>query len=319
MEKGYKKEILDYMRLKFETVQSNIVIARDVIKTFDIVDRDVEAVRKYISSYRKRVGANFKKKEFKRLFFDIETSYVKALVWRPGEQRVPITNIRGYTKVICISYKWQHEDTVHTLDWGEKQDDKELIRKFIKILGEADEIVAHNGDRFDIKQLRTRAIQLGLLMYPNYRSNDTLKKARRFFSFLSNKLDYLGQFLEVGRKLDHEGITLWEKIQEGTKTEQKESLKKMIQYCEQDVILLEDVFTLMVPYIDHNTNHAVLAGGAKWQCPECGGKDVKLSHTDTTAMGYIKRHIRCQCKKSYHISNRSYSDFLLYQFQNNNN
>jgi len=174
METGYRKEILDYMRLKFETVQSNTVIARDVVKTFEIVDRDVETVRKYISKYRKRVGTNFKKKEFKRLFFDIETSYVKALVWRPGEQRVPITNIRGYTKVICISYKWQHEDTVHTLDWGEKQDDKELIRKFIKILGEADEIVAHNGDRFDIKQLRTRAIQLGLLMYPNYRTNDTL-------------------------------------------------------------------------------------------------------------------------------------------------
>jgi DNA polymerase elongation subunit (family B) len=316
MVRGYKKEILDYIKLKFETVYSDVVIARDVVKTFEIVDRDVETVRKYVNKLRKKTGIQNKKKEFKRLFFDIETSYVKALVWRPGDQYVPITNIRGRTKIICISYKWQHEDKVQTLTWDKNHSDRKMVETFIKVLGEADEIVAHNGDRFDIKHVRTRAIDLGLLMYTKYRTNDTLKKARRFFNFLSNKLDYIGEFLEVGRKVVHEGMTMWEKVQEGTKAEQKEYLDKMVEYCEQDVILLQDAFTLMVPYIDHNTNYAVLSGGAKWQCPECGGKDVKLTHTDTTAMGYIKRHMRCTCKKSYHISNRSYQDFLVYQYQN---
>ena len=47
---------------------------------------------------------------------------------------------------------------------------KKLIKEFIKILGEADEIVAHNGDRFDIKEIRTRAIQTTNLMFPHYRT-----------------------------------------------------------------------------------------------------------------------------------------------------
>jgi len=85
----------------------------------------------------------------------------------------------------------------------------------------------------------------------------------------------------------------------------------MIQYCEQDVILLEDVFHVLSPYIDHNTNHAVQMGGKKYDCPECGSKKVSLCHTDTTPMGYIKRHMKCHdCKKQYHISNKSYLSFL---------
>ncbi len=72
----------------------------------------------------------------------------------------------------------------------------------------------------------------------------------------------------------------------------------------------------MMPYIDHNTNYAVLKYGyeGKWKCPECAGSDVQLSHTDTTPMGYIKRHMRCKCKKTYHISNKSYSQFLTKGF-----
>jgi predicted PolB exonuclease-like 3'-5' exonuclease len=317
MGRGYSKEILEYMRLRFETIGSDIVIAREVARKFEIIDRDTETIRKYINKYRKKVGVAKEKKVLKRLFFDIETSYVKALVWRPGEQRVPITNIRGYTKIICISYKWQHEDKVHTLVWDKNQCDKKVVKEFIKILAEANEVVAHNGDRFDVKHVRTRAVDHNLLMYTKYRTNDTLKKARRFFNFLSNKLDYIGQFLEVGGKTPHEGMIMWEMIQEGTPAQQKEYLKKMVEYCERDVILLQDAFTVMSPYIDHNTNYAVLSGGYKWQCPECASKDVKMHHTDTTAMGWVKRHMCCNsCKKSYHISGKSYENYLIYQYQN---
>jgi hypothetical protein len=85
----------------------------------------------------------------------------------------------------------------------------------------------------------------------------------------------------------------------------------MVAYCEQDVLLLEDVYNVMMPYIDHNTNFAVLKGNPKWSCPECSGKDVELSHTDVTPMGYIKRNMRCKCKKTYHISNKSYQRYLI--------
>lgn len=306
------KTIKEFIRVKLESTSNNTAIARQVIKDFGL-DKELEAVRKWVSRERKRLNVQGKDRHLKRLFFDIETSYVKAPVWRGGEQYISPMTIEGEVKIICVCYKWQYEDEVKVLTWDENQDDKKLLKDFIKIMGQADELVAHNGDRFDIRQLRTRCVLQGVLMFPKYRTLDTLKKARKYFSFMSNKLDYLGQKLEVGRKLDHEGIELWRKVQEGeTKAVRKENLQKMVDYCKQDVILLEDVFNVFMPYIDHNTNHAVLKYGSqkKWCCPECGGEKVKLSHTDTTPMGYIKRFMKCECKKTYNISNRTYQQYL---------
>ena len=184
-----------------------------------------------------------------------------------------------------------------------------MLNKFVKILGEADEIIAHNGDNFDIKEIRARCIQQGILMYPTYRTLDTLKKSRQYFRFASNKLDYIGKFLDVGEKMHHQGFQMWIDI---TEDHCEKALAEMIKYCEQDVILLEDVYTAMSPYIYHNTNFAVLHGGQKWDCPECTSKDVKMYHTYTTPMGVVRRNMRCSdCKKQYRVSNKTYMNMLI--------
>ena len=303
-------QVKEWIKLRLESTQNNTAIARQLIKDFNL-DIDRDAVRMQISKIRSQTKLKAENYQVKRLFYDIETGYYKAPVWGCFDQHIRPELLEGEKKIICISYKWQYEDKVHTLKWDDNQSDYNLVKKFIKILGQADEVCGHNGDRFDMKTIRARAIQLGLLMYPKYRSVDTLKKARAFFKFPSNKLDYLGRIFEVGKKLEHSGFDLWQRCQEGaTKKIRQDALKEMVAYCEQDVLLLEDVYNVMMPYIDHNTNYAVLKGGEKWQCPECGGKDVKLSHTDVTPMGYIKRHMKCTCKKTYHISNKSYQQYL---------
>lgn len=312
MEKGainmvINKEITEYIKVKLETTDNCTAIAKELIRIFGI-NQDVETLRKRVSRYK--VFNNQKPNvSIKRLFFDIETSYITFRGWRTGEQYVTHTNIVTDKKIICICYKWQYEDEIHTLKWNDKQDDKQMLKDFIKVLGQADEIVGHNGDRFDIKEIRTRAIQQGVLMFPKYRTLDTLKKARKYFNFHSNKLDYLGEVLNVGRKLDHEGFKMWVDIVEN---KSKSQLNKMIDYCKQDVVLLEDVFHVLSPYIDHNTNFAVTNGGLadKWKCPECASENVQFHHMDTTAMGYIKRYMKCKCKKQYHISNRTYLNYL---------
>ena len=144
-------------------------------------------------------------------------------------------------------------------------------------------------------------------MFPNYRTLDTLKKARQYFRFANNKLDYIGQFLNVGRKLDHEGFELWEKVAAGD----EEALNKMVQYCENDVILLEDAFFVLSPFINHNNNFAVLTGGKRWECPECTSSDVKMFRTYSTPLGVIRRKMKCNdCKKEYPISNKIYMSML---------
>jgi len=63
----------------------------------------------------------------KRLFFDIETSFNIGFFWRAGwKQTISPENIIEERKVICVSYKWEDDDKVHTLTWDENQSDKTL-------------------------------------------------------------------------------------------------------------------------------------------------------------------------------------------------
>jgi hypothetical protein len=305
---GYPKAVIEFIKVKLESNPNNTAIARDVLKHFEI-NKELDIVRRQVSWLRNKLKIEAKQKPIKRLFFDIETSYHIVRSWRIGSKvSLGHNSIIEPKKIICISYKWQYENKVHTLSWSKTQSEKDMLNKFTKVLGEADEIVAHNGDRFDIKELRTRCIDNGVLMFPTYRTLDTLKKARQYFSFASNKLDYIGQFLQLGKKLDHEGFQMWIDIVE---KKCPKALKKMIKYCERDVALLEDMYFVIAPYIYHNTNFAVLKGGEQWECPECAGSNVKMYRTYTTAMGVVRRNMKCDdCKKQYRVSNRTYLRML---------
>jgi uncharacterized protein YprB with RNaseH-like and TPR domain len=312
----FPKGVDEYIKIKLETMHNKTQVSREIKRVYNL-EYDLEQirakVRKVADSMEKgRIGSSIK-----RLFFDIETSFCIGWFWRPSwKTNIGPHQIIQNSKIICICYKWQEDDSVTTLVWDDKQSDKKLLKDFVKVLNEADEIVAHNGDRFDIKEFRTRCIKEGVKMFPKYRTLDTLKKARKYFSFPSNKLDEIGKFLKLGRKLDTGGFELWERV---ILDNDKKALKKMVDYCKQDVILLEDVFIEFSPYIDHNTNFAVLKRKDKWACPECASENVKLSHTDSTPLGYIKRHMVCKkpgCGKVYHVSNKTYLRYHTKDFHN---
>ncbi len=121
--------------------------------------------------------SNSKKKVFKRLFFDIETSYNKVASWNIG-QKISLgpDNILKERAIICICWKWADEKEVHSLEWN-KGEDKQMLKAFMDVLNEADEVIGHNGDAYDIKWIRTRCAYHGIPMFPKYTTLDTLKKA----------------------------------------------------------------------------------------------------------------------------------------------
>lgn len=180
----------------------------------------------------------------RRLFFDLEVSANIVFSWRIGRDiDLSPDNIIQERAIICACYKWEGEDKVHSLKW-EKGCDKDLLIRFSKIVDSADEIIGQNSDRFDIKWLRARCIYHGIPISPKFNSIDTLKMARAGFNFNSNKLDYMGQFLGVGKKI-HTEYDLWKKIMMNNCTD---SMKKMVTYCQQDVLLLEKVYNKLQPY-----------------------------------------------------------------------
>ena len=63
---------------------------------------------------------------------------------------------------------------------------------------EADVVIAHNGDKFDMRKANAR---FGHYEPPMpVQQVDTLKVARKYFKFESNKLGDLGEHLGLGNK-----------------------------------------------------------------------------------------------------------------------
>jgi|694.fasta_scaffold77970_1 DNA polymerase elongation subunit (family B) len=244
---------------------------------------------------------------YKRLFFDIETSPNVVLSWNVGNKiNLSYDNIIQERAVICICYKWAHEDTVHHLSWN-KGDDKEMLIKFIKIMNEANQIVAHNGDNYDVKWLRSRCVFHNIPMMPNYDTIDTLKLSRTGFRFNSNRLDYIGKYLGLKGKTET-GYDLWKDI---VLNDCKVSMIKMITYCKRDVELLEKVYNKLNPYTKHKVHFGVAAGNGRISCPECTSINLRRDGLRYSAAGTVSQKIQCNdCHKYFTVPLSLYNKSL---------
>lgn len=234
-------------------------------------------------------------KKPKILYWDIESSYVKANIWRYGEQYVSHDQIaRGQvTKIICIGYKWEHEKKAHVIEWdNKKQDSKQAIKKFIKILETADLAIAHNGNKFDMKVLNAQAILNGLPPINWPATDDSLLLARRHFSFPSYRLDYLAKtFLGEGK--NPMSFIDWELILEGeTQKIRDKALRKMVRYCKKDVVVLQGVVEAIRAYTNSSVNRSIIINGHREGCPSCGSSSVQSNGFRTTKAGRYRR-LRC--------------------------
>jgi uncharacterized protein YprB with RNaseH-like and TPR domain len=247
-------------------------------------------------------------KGFKRLFFDIETCPNIGFFWSAGYKlNIPAHNVIQERRVICISYKWEDENVVYNLSWDNNKCDKSLLQEFSKVLLEADEVIGHNSDRFDIPWLRGRALY-HRIPFPIYiKSLDTYVKSKAQFNLNSMKLDYLAKFLNVGGKIEDGGWDSWVKI---TLYNDQEALDKMIKYCNNDVIILEDVFKEISSYIKLNSHVGVYNNLSKCSCPNCASENVHYLKPWITNTGTIQRIMVCEnCKIDFKVSNTAYKKF----------
>lgn len=223
----------------------------------------------------------------RRLFLDIETSPNIGLFWNPGS-RVSISydNIIKERAIVCIAYKWAGEKKVHFVQWDKQQNDKAMLEKIVPVMNSADEIVAHNGNKFDITWIRTRCLFHGIPMMPHYNSVDTLTLAKKKFRFNSNRLDYITKFLGLKSKKET-NFQLWKDV---TVDNSSKALKKMVDYCKNDVVILEKTWDKINNYVPAASSTAEYAS----QCPECGSEETVVNQRRTTAAGYNKVTFRCR-------------------------
>lgn len=233
----------------------------------------------------------------RRLFFDIETSPNIGLFWEAGyKKNITTDNIIRERAIICICYKWEDEKEVYALQWDAKQNDKKMLEQFIAVANTANELVGHNGDKFDLAWIRTRCLFHGIDMFPTYQTIDTLKVARSKFRFQSNRLNYIAEFLGLGGKIKTE-FNLWKDI---LLNKDKVAMEKMIKYCKKDVSLLEEVYKLLGNHIAPKTHYGVVFGYDRGTCPECGSDDLIKNNRVVTATGLTRIQYKCKTCNKFH-------------------
>jgi len=221
--------------------------------------------------------------DLKILFWDIETLPYVSFTWGLWKQNVNASQIVKNTSIICGSYKWLGEQQVHTASIGDnvstfRKDPYSggdvVAKKLIKVLNQADFIVAHNGDRFDYAKLKGLSVIHNLGPF-KVRKVDTLKMAKATGVFPGgNSLKSLAKVLGVPQQKQETSMEMWADI---ALRSDREALKKMERYCEQDVRVLEAVFMRLWPHCEGllpNIPKLLGKDSNVLACDRCGSTNV---------------------------------------------
>lgn len=217
--------------------------------------------------------------EEKILLIDIESLADQVWVWGRYEQNVIKVIRHGH--LLSFAYKWLGDETfvIGQDDFKDykvhSDNDKKLVSEIWRLLDKAEIVVGHNAKSFDVKKINARFIKWNLPPPSPYRVIDTKIEVKRVARFESNKLDDLGEQLDLGRKLDHEGWELWEGCYDGD----KKSWAKMKAYNKQDVDLLERLYLRLRPWMKH-PNLAMY--NESTVCPKCGSTSLQRRGVEIT-------------------------------------
>jgi len=258
---------------------------------------DEEDITKARSIARKELNKKYKQKFPKVLVFDIETSPLEAYVFQKEVWRANIYADRVISEWFMLSWsaKWLYDTKVLsdrlTGKEARSENDKRIVTSLWKLLDDADIVIAHNGDKFDVPNVNTRFIINDLPPTSPYQQIDTKKIAAKQFGFTHNSLNGLGEFFKLGSKKDTD-FDLWKACKAGD----EKALAYMSEYNDQDVILLEEVYLKLRPWIKSHPNLAMFLEADEPVCSACGSVHVKevpdkFYYTQTSQFPIVK----CEC------------------------
>ncbi|MBK5722565.1 ribonuclease H-like domain-containing protein [Dysgonomonas sp. Marseille-P4677] len=279
---------------KFDTKAG---LAKYIIDKYTNFDRPDDSIRRSIS----KIISKHKRKQAKKperyipkiLFFDIETAPMRAFVWGHWKNNIALSQVISNTFVLCWSAKWIGSDKVIsdvlTPEESLVENDKRITENLWKLFDEAEIIVGHNIEKFDIPRMNSRFVIHGLPRPSTYRTIDTLRAVRRYCGFASNRLDALAGYFNLEHKLTTD-FDLWAKSMSGD----KDSLEYMSKYCDRDVLLLEEVYNILRPWISNHPNVGLYFDLNKGVCAVCGSTDLKEEKPYYTTVGRYQTY-RCNC------------------------
>jgi len=242
--------------------------AKTVAKRFDV---DEFAFRRARMICRKQLGTAYPENvtKAKILLLDIETAPMRGFVWKRWKENVGLDQTISEWFMICWAAKWLDEDRVYggcnTYAEMITEDDSRICTELWDLLDEAEIIITHNGKKFDEPKIRTRMLINGLPPLTPYKQIDTKEIAQKQFGFSSNKLDALAIQFKFKRKIET-NFNLWKECMYGN----EEALADMAEYNKYDVLLLEQVYKKLRPWIKNHPNLGMYDHSLEELCAHCG-------------------------------------------------
>jgi len=223
----------------------------------------------------------------KILVLDIETRPSLGYVWQLWDQNISLSQLVEVGEVICFAAKWLDgkkiifKSTYH-------HSKEEMVQKAWDLIDEADAVIHYNGKGFDIKHLNREFLLAGLTPPSPHKDIDLLTVCRGRFKFLSNKLDHVANQLGLGNKISHAGFQLWIDCMAGN----KKAWGEMRNYNMHDVVLTEQLYYKLLPWIKNHPNVNLYNGDDNKFACRCGSVNLHKRGYQYTGAG---RYQQYQC------------------------
>jgi DNA polymerase III epsilon subunit-like protein len=194
---------------------------------------------------------------------------------------------------MSFAAKWLDSDDMF-YEENRKSNDKLIVDKLVHLLNEADMVVAHFGAKFDLPQIRGRAMVHGIDPPSPVKIIDTCKIAKREFGLPANSLEYLcdvlGCEIKKGAHKKFPGFELWLECLRNN----EEAWSELKEYNIGDVLSLEQVYLKMRPWDTSHPNVTVFSEPEDEEvcCPKCDSNKIQWRGYAYTQTG---RYNRFQC------------------------
>ena len=209
------------------------------------------------------------------LYFDIETAPIVTYTWGAYQRFIQPDDILEDWFVMAWAAKWVCTSSMfsYVVNRHEvvKSDDSRILKPLWDLFNQADVIIGHNSDRFDIKRMNWRWALHDYKPPRPYKTVDTLKAARAVWGATSNKLDFLLKELGLSGKLEtRKG--LFKSCKEGD----PDALRELRKYNEIDVLGGESLYLKVRPWMKNHPNMGLYYETDIPRCKNCGGTDLEF-------------------------------------------
>jgi hypothetical protein len=247
----------------------------------------------------RRVRTELKDVEYKQLpkilLLDIETIPMEVLVWGLYKQRISPQQIVKDWSILCWCAKWLGDEEIFgghiTGKDAINRDDRAVLPSLHAAMNDADIIIAHNAQAFDIPKIYGRFLINQFPPITPFKVVDTLLVARKHFSLSSNTLDEVARVTGCQRKI-HTDYDLW---YNSAVHGDEEAINNLFQYCKQDIVVLEEVYLKLRPWIKSHPNLNLYTDTVGAVCSNCGSDDLEWKGFYYTTVGKYQSYTCNSC------------------------